>query len=1215
MKINRNILKWILAIAGILAATLVILTLAAPWLINLDPVREKISTEVSRIIGGEVKFQKIRLAFLPRFQVVITKGSLSIPGTIKGSIESVTVSPRIWPLLRGDIQIDALSVDQPAFDIRIQKKTEKKDEGRKKLTKALVQEKITQVVGGLTAIGKNLEVRVKNGRLNIILTNRVPIKIDDIHIRVHLPPDHINFDIRFSSDFSKKTVLNGGINLKDFKSSWQLDLPELRPRLLAEYLVPPRIMKVGESELDLSFKFSADHFSKISGEFQGSISKLTLQRRGDECVIKGKQLKGTFHIDGETTRISLSELTLASPQLGLSGTFFMSSKNRKVALEINAKDVDIPSTRQAALKLAGDLPVVKQIFDILKGGRLPAIDFTAKGRSMSALGQLEKMRIKGNLVKGEVSVPGVNINVEKVKGDVDISGGILNVTNIEAQYGGTQVRDGSLRLGLSGADAPFHLDIGLRADLSQLPGILKQVLKDEGLHSALNRIKNLKGRAEGRLILGEKLNAIGARVKVKKFNLSAGMDLLPYPLVLAGNDFSYAGTAVDVKNFHGRLKNSNVAFNSVHINWEKKPFVDVRGGKAAINLDEIYAWMKSIKGLDEKLKHLDALSGRVQFSVLTVKGPITTPLKLKFKLDGSVNNLTVETDLLPAPLNVASGHFQITPDLLSLVKFDTQLMDASARISATFNDYLKGLSSLEMGFDGKAGVRANKWILKQVHLPPELLIRPPLVVSAGHFSWNRGGKVTFAGDLSIHGDLNVSVDVLLEKSHINIHKFVIRDQDSRARFALNFREKEIGFSFKGNLQKSTIDKFLNDNQIFYGWLKGDLKLKYIKDSPRDSIFEGKLSAKDFVLLKQFNIPVRVNSISIDGKGDRFHLESDMTLLQNRHLRLNGDVNYSTQGVLFDFDLSSDGIVLDELAKLRGKNNKRKVDEKKEKFWNFPVEGVIKLKTDYLKYKQYTLRPFHADIALHPEKIRVSIRDTNLCGIFLPGTLTLSPREIQFNFKPLAQNQDVHSTLTCLADKTAEAEGRFSLSGEISAQGPGEKLLESLKGNFVLNAAEGRFKAGRSFRILKDILTLVNITEIYKGKLADTTKEGFGYNSIRAAVDIKNETITLQDGFMDGLVMDVALHGDVHLTERRLNFTALVAPLKTVDSIVRKIPLVGYLLGGSLVTVAVRIAGDIKSPRVTLIPPSAVGEGLLGIMKRTLQLPVKIVEPFTSEKKK
>jgi hypothetical protein len=55
----------------------------------------------------------------------------------------------------------------------------------------------------------------------------------------------------------------------------------------------------------------------------------------------------------------------------------------------------------------------------------------------------------------------------------------------------------------------------------------------------------------------------------------------------------------------------------------------------------------------------------------------------------------------------------------------------------------------------------------------------------------------------------------------------------------------------------------------------------------------------------------------------------------------------------------------------------------------------------------------------------------------------------------------------------------------------------------------------------------------------------------------------------------------------------------VQRIVGKIPVLGKILGGSLVSVPVKIKGNLSDPEVTFLSPSAVGSAFLGIMERTL----------------
>jgi hypothetical protein len=58
-----------------------------------------------------------------------------------------------------------------------------------------------------------------------------------------------------------------------------------------------------------------------------------------------------------------------------------------------------------------------------------------------------------------------------------------------------------------------------------------------------------------------------------------------------------------------------------------------------------------------------------------------------------------------------------------------------------------------------------------------------------------------------------------------------------------------------------------------------------------------------------------------------------------------------------------------------------------------------------------------------------------------------------------------------------------------------------------------------------------------------------------------------------------------------------------------IPLVSDIFAGTLVTIPVKVYGDLKDPKVSPLSPSAVGDELLAMMKRTLGLPFKIIDFF------
>jgi len=102
--------------------------------------------------------------------------------------------------------------------------------------------------------------------------------------------------------------------------------------------------------------------------------------------------------------------------------------------------------------------------------------------------------------------------------------------------------------------------------------------------------------------------------------------------------------------------------------------------------------------------------------------------------------------------------------------------------------------------------------------------------------------------------------------------------------------------------------------------------------------------------------------------------------------------------------------------------------------------------------------------------------------------------------------------------------------------------------------------------------------------------------------------------LDGPTLELVAKGEIDLINQEMNLIGLVAPLKTVDRIVKLTPVVREIFAGTLVTIPFRVHGSLKDPKVTALSPSAIGDELLGMMKRTLGLPFKVIEPFVPRKK-
>jgi uncharacterized protein involved in outer membrane biogenesis len=127
MKRYLKITRWVLTAAVLVIAFVVLLAVVVPRLIDIEPIREAMTGSVSQKIGGEFRFQKIRLSILPRPNITLTKGNLVIPETFSTSWESLTVSPKLFPLITGNILISRILVVQPQIDVTVGQKDAKSE--------------------------------------------------------------------------------------------------------------------------------------------------------------------------------------------------------------------------------------------------------------------------------------------------------------------------------------------------------------------------------------------------------------------------------------------------------------------------------------------------------------------------------------------------------------------------------------------------------------------------------------------------------------------------------------------------------------------------------------------------------------------------------------------------------------------------------------------------------------------------------------------------------------------------------------------------------------------------------------------------------------------------------------------------------------------------------------------------------------------------------
>ncbi len=652
------------------------------------------------------------------------------------------------------------------------------------------------------------------------------------------------------------------------------------------------------------------------------------------------------------------------------------------------------------------------------------------------------------------------------------------------------------------------------------------------------------------------------------------------------------------------------------LNWEMGPSLEITSGTSVIFLQDLSERLSAFEMVRNALKSVKTLKGSINLTSFTFAGPLLHPGQGTMETSGSVANITVDASTLPGPLKVNSGMFKATMDSVSVTDAHAEFLDASFVTSIDVSGLGHEEHSIDITVTGKTGPNTIQWASAKFDLPPQLTLRTPLSLSQARYHKQKDGKSSFRGTLQIQNGPLVSTNIFWDEQELLLKQFDIKDERSKSSITLRRRDKLLDISFAGNIHEQTLNNLFEQSSFRHGWIQGDLKAHIVVDKPQELTAEGSLEGKDILIPWVFKMPLDINSIRLSARDKSVTIESSDLTLADHHFTLAGSITASTRHYLVDADIGGSAISIETLKKALGDDMEKegpgaKPDKALQKK-PLSLQGTFRFKADSISYGTIVLNPVQATLVLAPNKITVENLETALCGITLQGSIAFVGQDISVDLKPKAKGLQLEPALTCLVGKDHKISGVFDLGGTLSASGKPDALVSSIRGSAEFTARDGRIYQQLT---LAKILSMVNISDLVQGKGSDNRTKGLPYRSISIKAGLDSGKLDLQEVVIDSSAMNIVGQGVIDLKDSTVDLTVLVAPFNTVDQIVSKIPVVNYILQGTLVSIPVTVSGGINDADVKLMPASAVGEGLLGILKRTLKAPVKVIEPVLPQEKK
>jgi len=215
-------------------------------------------------------------------------------------------------------------------------------------------------------------------------------------------------------------------------------------------------------------------------------------------------------------------------------------------------------------------------------------------------------------------------------------------------------------------------------------------------------------------------------------------------------------------------------------------------------------------------------------------------------------------------------------------------------------------------------------------------------------------------------------------------------------------------------------------------------------------------------------------------------------------------------------------------------------------------------------------------------------------------------DISFSSYIKTTRQPVKDLVQGLGFEDTLIEGLVTLEAVIHAKGKEKTdLISELTGNMNILLEEGIVKKSRA---IFQVLDFLSLQKIFKRKPPDLSKEGFYFESIGGHVVIGKGVLETENLTMKSPIFNAVAKGTGDLTKKQLDIDLGVQPLGTIDWIVSKVPIAGYILTGkekSLLIYYFKVQGSWFEPEVQHIPLKNIGGTTIGFFKRLFLTPGRL----------
>lgn len=1073
-----------------------------------------------------------------------------------------------------------------------------------------------------------------------------PFTISDLDCTVTSLVKTLAFRVRANSTFGKDLNLKASVDLARNRYQITLSGDDIDSGQLLDHTTPQEKVAMTLTPAEAPVLPVATGLS-LSAQVEGTGQdqfQLTIDSKKTPFALQWRQkIFQVTKIDGLVMKrqgsnfsLDIKDCALNEPRLRLNGRIARQSDsaasppNPAWSIDLKASDINLGAVRAHILDLFGDNLIAQKVCTIVRGGRATSARYAFQGKTAD-FQHLRSMKIWVDTQDVPIHLPALGLDLDRASGPIAISDGRLTGKDLSATIDKSQGTKGELLFDLEHDKHGFHLDLDLAADLENLHDVLSRIIPSPRFQEELGRFIDIKGQAQGHLRLGDDLRHVQTEVDVLTMQASGTYDRLPWPFTITAGRLQVTPLQVDWHEVRGKLGKQRINSTTGRVDWQDSVHATLNALNADLDLKSLLEEgalrtdNATLAVRDFVHGRFSELSGRANLSNSSFSGPVSKPKAWRYQTSINCSDLVVTGERFPElqSQNVQAEITQQQADFAGIFALFGQEIFLSGQYQHSFLEKWHG--ALEI--NGDIGEEFGDWLLEKEVVP--MATFPKLPFRLEKFVINNPGP----GFESILAQ--GTIIPLPQKSDTRLLVSINR-QPTQASTAFTFmdgnRQGSLNYqtwpgqdtrklvTWQGELTYDTLDAFFAQPFLQSGHIKGAFS-RLTEDNA--ATYSGSVQVNDIKYRPQSLTPdLTLDTLSLQGNGNTITVEQGDIALAGVPAFVSGTISEGQGLHALDLQVQAPKLAWESIKKTFAPHLKRDPAKRAEdKSFIDTLRGAIAFDIGAFNYTHsaknpattagadshtFIASPFKGRVNFTPAGLNMQVHESKLCGISNQGSWYFGDQdgENTVRFSSGSSPLSFEEALPCLGIDQGLIVGPFSLEGQISG-----RPKQWRQGNVTLTSPEGLIKR---MNLLSQIFTAVNFTDYLTWEdLPDIKGQGLPYSELTFSAHVDNNNLVLDRSIIKGKGVNLSGRGTIDLTDLNSDLTFFIAPFKGLDWMLTNLPLIGKALGGpkeSILTFPVAVSGNIRTPEVTALAPTAIGSAFFELFRDTVTLPFRIFEP-------